>query len=47
VDYLPKIDAIVMLGDQGYDMYEEEGKVGNDFMAFSKEITSKIPYQVY
>jgi hypothetical protein len=36
-----------MLGDQGYDMYEEEGKIGNDFMAFAKDITSNIPYQVY
>jgi len=39
-------DAIVFLGDQGYDMYEQEGQVGNDFLYFAKQITSKIPYQV-
>lgn len=39
-------DAIVFLGDQGYDMYQEEGQVGNDFLYFAKTVTSSIPYQV-
>lgn len=45
-DYLPKIDALVFLGDQGYDLYQEEGKVGNKFLKYAKSITSNIPYQV-
>lgn len=40
------IDAIVFLGDQGYDMYQEDGKIGNDFLKFVKSVTSRIPYQV-
>lgn len=39
-------DAIVFLGDQGYDLYQKDGKVGNDFLSFAKSITSSIPYQV-
>jgi len=39
-------DAIVFLGDQGYDMYQQEAKVGNEFLLFAKTITSSIPYQV-
>ena len=39
-------DAIVFLGDQGYDVYQQEGQVGNDFLYFAKQITSSIPYQV-
>ena len=45
-EYAPKIDAIVLLGDQAYDMNDEEGKVGNDFLTFAKSITSNVPYQV-
>ena len=45
-EYLPKIDALVFLGDQGYDMYKKHGKIGNKFLSFSKSITSNIPYQV-
>jgi hypothetical protein len=45
-DYLDKVDALVFLGDQGYDMYQEDGKVGNEFLNFAKRITSNIPYQV-
>lgn len=49
-DYLkskrPSTDAIVFLGDQGYDLYEKEGKVGNEFLRFAKSITSSVPYQV-
>jgi len=43
---LSSFDAIVFLGDQGYDMYQQEGKVGNEFLLFAKTITSSIPYQV-
>lgn len=39
-------DAIVFLGDQGYDLYQQEGEIGNDFLYFTKQITSSIPYQV-
>jgi len=40
-------DAVVFLGDQGYDLHKEQGKVGNNFMNFAKPVTSAIPFQVH
>ncbi len=39
-------DAVVFLGDQGYDLHNQQGKVGNDFLRFAKPVTSAIPFQV-
>ncbi len=39
-------DAIVYLGDQAYDMNEDDGQVGNDYLYFAKSVTSSIPFQV-
>jgi len=36
----------VFLGDQGYDLFKEQGKLGNEFLHFAKPITSAIPFQV-
>ena len=37
-------DAIVQLGDLGYDLNDDGGKVGNDFMTFISQVTSRIPF---
>lgn len=43
---LNKYDALVFLGDQGYDLHNHAGKVGNEYLEFVKPITSEVPFQV-
>ena len=37
-------DLVIHVGDFAYDMYEENGKRGDDFMAQIEPIASSVPY---
>jgi len=39
-------DALVFLGDMAYDLDNQHGQVGNEFLKFIKEVTSTVPFQV-
>ena len=44
--YINKTDAIAFLGDLAYDLNDENGQRGNNFMKFINNITLNIPFQL-
>jgi hypothetical protein len=44
--YLNQIDGIMYLGDLAYDLQDENGQIGNLFLEFITDISSKVPFQV-
>lgn len=41
-----KIDAVLQLGDQAYNLQDNNGHQGNEYLEFIQPLTSKIPFQV-
>lgn len=39
-----KYDAIIHAGDIGYDLYENDGEQGNEFMRKIESIAAYVPY---
>lgn len=44
--YKNKTDAIIFLGDLAYDLNDENGQRGNNFMKFIANVTSTTPFQL-
>jgi hypothetical protein len=47
LEAIDNIDSIAFLGDMAYDLNSNEGEKGNEFLEFSRNITSKVPFMVY
>ncbi len=41
---IEKYDSAIILGDLAYDLYTDNGKMGNNFMEFIYAFTTKIPF---
>lgn len=40
------IDVVLQLGDQAYNLQDNQGYLGNEYLEFIQPLTSKIPFQV-
>lgn len=45
-NYINKTDSIIFLGDLAYDLNDENGQRGNNFMKFISNITWNVPLQL-
>ncbi len=47
IDQNDQIDAILFLGDMAYNLQTNQGETGNQFLEYIRDVTSKIPFQVF
>jgi len=45
-NFINKTDSIIFLGDLAYDLNDENGQRGNNFMKFISNITVNVPFQL-
>ena len=39
-------DAVLHIGDFAYDLHDDDGKVGDEFMRMVEPVAGRVPYMV-